>query len=292
MIAHVAEAGEGRGRVVLHLSAQPPNPFAIEAAVRVARAFQSEIESLFVEDTTLLEIAALPFAREISLSGRQSRALSPDIVARQMRASAAALARRLTELARVAEVPLHLTVVRDEPVVALAQACSACGPWNVVALGDPLSAASGRAFARLFAAVPGTTGLIVVGPMARRSQGRMVAIVEDIGDFDVVLRTARRLHEGTHEDTTDARLTLLLVADSDDEAATMDEQVRLALGDDATVDIARARVQPNEPGVAAELIRRLAAGFIVGRFGGLVVPRDGDLRHLAAVLECPFFLIR
>ncbi|MGE3914245.1 MAG: hypothetical protein AB7F78_00995, partial [Hyphomicrobiaceae bacterium] len=222
------------------------------------------------------------------LTGRQSRSLSPEIVARQMRAAASAIARRLAALAQAAEVPLHHTVVRSEPLAALAQACAARGPWNVVTLGDPLSAASFTVLARLFAAVPGTTGLVVVGPMARRVQGRIVAIVEDIADFDAVLRTARRLHALSGED----RLTLVLAADSDGEADAMDAQARLAVGHDDTIDIVRARVDPGEPKVAAELIRRLAAGFIVGRFGGLVLPRDGDLRPLAAVLECPLFLMR
>lgn len=288
MIAHVAEAGEGRGRVVLHVTSVAPSPFAIEAAVHVARAFQSEIESLFVEDETLLDIAALPFTCEISLTGRGRRELSPEGLARQMRASAAALARRLTELARLAEVPLHVTVVRNEPVEALAQACAARGPWNVVALAEPLGRQNGAALAHLFASVPGTTGLILVGPMAKRVRGRIVAIVEDIADFEPILRTARRLQAEADE----AKLTLLLVSDADEEALTMDAQARLVIGDDDTIEIARARVEPNEPGVAAELIRRLGAGFIVGRFGGLVVPREGDLRHLTAVLECPMFLIR
>jgi hypothetical protein len=44
--------------------------------------------------------------------------------------------------------------------------------------------------------------------------------------------------------------------------------------------------------MAAEVIRRLAAGFIVGRFGGLLLPPEGNLRPLAAVLECPLFLMR
>lgn len=288
MIAHVAEAGEGRGRVVLHVTAAAPSPVAIEAAIRVARAFQSEIESLFVEDATLLDIAALPFTCEISLSGRARREFSPEGLARQMRASAAAIARRLTELARLAEVPLHVTVVRSEPVAALAQACAARGPWNVVALAEPLGRLNGAALARLFASVPGTTGLILVGPMAKRSDGPIVAIVEDIADFEPILRTARRLRAETDE----LKLRLLLVSDSDEEAQTMDAQARLAVGEDDTIEIVRARVEPNEPGVAAELIRRLSAGFIVGRFGGLIVPREGDFRHLAAVLECPLFLMR
>lgn len=288
MITHVAEAGEGRGRVVLHLTQSTPSPVAIDAAVRVARAFQSEIESLFVEDATLLDIAAFPFACEISLSGRRRQELSPERVARQMRAAAAALSRRLTALAARAEVPLHVTVVRNEPVAALAEACAARGPWNVVALGEPISGLNADRLAQVFTRVPGTTGLIVVGPKAKRSEGRIVAVVEDIGHFDAVLRTARRLHGGDEK----TRLTLLLVSDSDEEARLMDEQARLALGEDDSVEIIRARVESAEPAVAAEVIRRLAAGFIVGRFGGLLLPSQGNLRPLAAVLECPLFLMR
>ncbi len=288
MIAHVAEAGEGRGRVVLHLTQSTPNPVAIEAAVRVARAFQSEIESLFVEDATLLDIASFPFACEISLSGRQRRELSPEIVARQMRASASAHARRLAELAQRADIPFHLTVVRSEPVHALAEACAARGPWNVVALGEPVTGLSSERLARMLDDVPGTTGLIVVGPMARRAVGRVVAVVEDIADFDAVLRTARRLR-GDDETTP---LTLLLLSDTDEEARIMDEQARLALGNDDTVEIVRARVEPVHPAMTAELIRRLSAGFIVGRFGGLFLPARGDLRPLASILECPLFLMR
>ncbi len=288
MIAHVAEAGEGRGRVVLHLTQAEPSGVAIEAAVRVARAFQSEIESLFVEDATLIEIAAFPFACEISLTGRQRRDLSPDLVARQMRASAAGMARRIEQLARRAEVPLYMTVVRSEPVSALAEACARRGPWNVVALGEPLSASNGDKLARLFATVQGTTGLIVVGPRAKRSEGRVVAVVEDIGDFDAILRTARRIHGGDKQ----TGLTLLMVSESADEAQIMDDQARLAIGDDETIEIVRARIEAAQPAMAAELIRRLSAGFIVGRFGGLLVPARGDLRHLCAVLECPLFLMR
>ncbi|MEZ5815891.1 MAG: hypothetical protein R3D44_02285 [Hyphomicrobiaceae bacterium] len=288
MIAHVAEAGEGRGRVVLHLTQATPSPVAIAAAVRIAQAFHSEIESLFVEDATLLDIAGLPFAREISLSGRHRRELSPEGVARQMRAAAMTLSRRISELARRADVPLHLTVVRNDPIRALAEACAARGPWNVVALGEPVAALSGEQIALLFSSIPGTTGLVLVGPRAKRAEGRIVAVVEDIGHFDAVLRTARRLHAG--DETT--KLTLLLVSDSAEEAAIMDEQARLALGEDDTIEILRARIESAEPAMAAEVIRRLSAGFIVGRFGGLLLPPRADLRSLAAVLECPLFLMR
>jgi hypothetical protein len=288
MIAHVAEAGEGRGRVVLHLTSGPPNRLALLAAIKVAQAFQSEIESLFVEDAKLFDIAGFPFAREISLSGRRSKALTLADVERQMRSRAAALADELGALARGSEVPMHMTIVRDEPVNALASACDRHGPWNVVALAEPVTASSDPLLDRIFTAVPGTTGLVVVGPKVRRCDGRIVAFVEDIADFDAVLRTARRLHALS----PDARLTLLLAADTDREAAIMDDQARLAIGADDTLEIVRARVERHAPAVAAEIIRRLGAGFVVGRFGGLVVPSDGCLRRLASVLDCPLFLMR
>ena len=76
MIAHVAQTGEDRGRVVLQLGSAHPSAIALEAAVRVARAFQSEIESLFVEDTQLFDCAAYGFVREVSLTGHQRRVMS------------------------------------------------------------------------------------------------------------------------------------------------------------------------------------------------------------------------
>ena len=93
MIAHVAEAGEDRGRVVLRLDpAVRPSRAALEAAVRVAQAFQSEIESLVVADQQLFEIAAFPFACQISRSGKV-QPLSADALQRDIVLAPEALAR-------------------------------------------------------------------------------------------------------------------------------------------------------------------------------------------------------
>ena len=53
-----------------------------------------------------------------------------------------------------------------------------------------------------------------------------------------------------------------------------------------------AAVARGEAAVVAEALRRLGGGFVICRFGGLVVPDEGDLRPLASVLECPLFLVR
>ena len=139
MIAHVAETGENRGRVVLQLGSAHPSAIALEAAVRIARAFQSEIESVFVEDEQLFDCAAYGFVREVSLTGRVSRAVSAAGMTQDLRLAAQGARRQLEALARLAEVPLRSRVVRDEPLRALSIACAETGPWNVVALAEPFA---------------------------------------------------------------------------------------------------------------------------------------------------------
>lgn len=288
MIAHVAAVGEQRGRVVLHLASGHPNQIALAAAIRVAKAFQSEVESLFVEDQNLYACADYPFAVEISLSGRTRRALSTAHIAREFRHAAAAISRQLDKLAREAEVPLRRTVVCDDPVRALARACAECGPWNLIALGDTVGTNVNDEIRRLFDAVSDTTGVIVTGPRARRTTGPLVVVLEDIAHLEPMLRTAERLapQEG------DTAITLLLVADSHDKAAWMEGQVRLVLGASQTPQLERAVVEPGGEAVLAELLRRLRGGLVIAEFGGALLPAGGDLRYLTSSLECPLLLMR
>ena len=302
MIAHVAAAAEQRGRVVLQLCSEHPNRIALEAALRVAKAFESEVESLFIEDRGLLDCACYPFVREVSLSGRHSHPLSAEAVERQMRWMAAAIGRELSELARLVDVPLRHTVVRDEPVAALARACSERGPWNVVALGHTLGREAGDCVQRMFEAVTGTTGLILAGPAARRMTGPVVVVVEELSDLEPMLRAAERLsppRDGERKDgqrPADARepqgVTLLLVGDSEDKSAWMEGQARLVLGETAEAVITHAVVTEGGEAVLAEVLRRLRGGFVVGRFGGILAPPGDQMRHLVASLECPLFLMR
>ena len=287
MILHVAEAGEQRGRVVLQLTSSEPNPVALQAALRIAQAFRSEIESLFVEDHQLVELAGFPFAREVSLSGRRTRSLSPEGMAREMHLVAQAIGRRVEMLARAAEVPCRRRVVRDAPVRALAAACAEHGPWNVIAFADAFNPANREALCQVFEQVTGTTGLVLVGPSAKRSDGPIVAAVEDMGRLEPMLRSAQRLLREKGEE-----VTLLLIADDAYKGQWMESQARLALGDTPGVSFVGAFDVHGSGAAVAELLRRMGAGFLIAQYGGILVPHDGDLRHLASGLECPMFLMR
>ena len=286
MIAHVAQSGEDRGRVVLHLRSSHPNTMAVEAALRVARAFGSDLESLFVEDEQLFDCAAYSFAREVSLSGEQSRAMSLDAMMRDLHLTAQGARRHVEALARKAEVPLRCRVVRDEPLRALSIACAETGPWNVVALGEPFTG-NGMMLKQLLSEVSGSTGLITVGPKALRVTGPVVVAVEDTAQLPDLLRAAERLAF-----LDDAEIVLLLIASDDEQLDQMDGEARLVIEAREDIRIQSAAVARDEAAVIAETLRQLRGGIVICEFGGLVVPDGGDLRPLASVLECPLFLVR
>lgn len=287
MMAHVAQAGEQRGRVVLRLMSSTPSPLALEAAVRVARAFQSEIESLFVEDRQLFDICEYAFAQEVSITGREKRQLSSVGLAAEMHRIANAMHNRVEAIARLAEVPARSRNVRDEPIHALVRACAECGPWNVIALAEPIGALGSETLARVLDEVPDATGVLVVGPRSRRLEGPIVAVVEDEAHLAPMLQAAQRLRT-----TDNDSIILLLAVDDPSDLEWAEGQARLVAADRRDVRLVIAPAHRGEPAAMAECLRRQLPGFVIAMFGGLLVPRGQDLRALAAALEAPMLLVR
>ncbi|MGE0024551.1 MAG: hypothetical protein AB7S70_13085 [Hyphomicrobium sp.] len=298
MIAHVAQSGEQRGRVVLWLAASDePQDTAVDAALRLAQAFESEIECLFVEDSQLFELAALPFAREVLISGRGSRAFSSSTLARDVHMHGSALQRDVLARARAADIKARARVVRADPVRALAEICAENGPWNVVTVGAPLRNGSGTAqsatghlgagLGELFAAVHATTGIVVTGPEARRTSGPVVAVVEELERVVPMVRAAERIASATGGD---ARLWLL----DHDQARQdwMEGQVRLALDAYPGMRLEVVDMTRHTPQSVAGMMRRAGAGFVIARFGGTLMPRERDVASFAELVEGPLLLVR
>jgi hypothetical protein len=287
MIAHVAQSGEDRGRVVIQIRSGHPSAIAMRAAVQIARAFGSDLESLFIEDKQLFDCAAYGFVREVSLTGRESRPLSLDSMMRDLHLAAQGTRRQLEALARAAQVPLRCRVVRDEPLRALTMACAEVGPWNVVALAEPFGAGHSATLKQMLAEVSGTTGIVAVGPRAQRLVGPVIAAVEEIAELPDMLRLAERLAA-----VDGADVVLLLVAASEADLARMEGEARLVVEDREGVRIEPVAVTAGAAASMAETLRRLRGGMVICEFGGLVVPDEDDLSPLAAALECPLFLVR
>ena len=293
MIAHVAQADEQRGRVVLWLGAAgETQSTAVDAALRLAQAFESEVESVFIEDRQLFDLAALPFAREIPFSGRGSRAMSADVLARDMQVHAAAVQRDVLARARAADVKAQARVVRAEPVEALAAVCAENGPWNVVAVGTPVRNGTGTGhmgagLAELFQSVHATTGIVVAGPKAERTSGPVIAVVEELDRVVPMMRAAERIATATGGD---ARIWLLEHDQGRQE--WIEGQIRLALGTTPGLKLEVLDMSVHTPQSVAGLMRRAGAGFVIARFGGMLARREQDVAPFAEMLDGPLFLVR
>lgn len=289
MIGHVASAGEGSGRVVLRLCCgTAPREAAFEAAARIAHAFDSEIEGLFVEDPQILDLTAYAFSREIALSGRTSRALSIEAIEAELHSAFRSVRRQMQAVGKRYQARSYATRARDEPLTALARACARAGPWNVIVIGEPFTSRSGKQLGDILETVRDATGLVTFGPRIRRTRGPVVVVVEDPERLLSMMRTAERL---ATSDSRPDRMIALLAADDRDYLEWLEGQARLILAHGPAPRFVAAPPARGEPAVIAESLRRLGAGFVIARFGGIAVPAD-DLSALATALESPLFLVR
>lgn len=286
MIAHVAEAGEGSGRVVLQIGPRL-SPVALEAALQLARSFRSEIEALYTDDGMLLDLAAHPFAREISVSGTVKGAIDTDKLQRRQHRAAAATVRRAERAARDAGIRFSSSVHQQDAAGVLADACAARGPWNIVALGEPLAGHDRVKLREMFTSIWGTTGFVLTGPKARRTSGPVVAIVEDIERFSPLLRTAEHLAAANACATE-----VLMAGHSVEHVIEMEAHARIILNDEAHANLPITSVVNATATSIAHALRALGAGFVVAAYDGIAVPSEGEETLLAEGLEGPLLLVR
>ncbi|MHA1573701.1 MAG: hypothetical protein ACTSX8_06875, partial [Alphaproteobacteria bacterium] len=139
----------------------------------------------------------------------------------------------------------------------------------------------------LFSSVHGTTGIVIAGPMARRIQGPIIAVVEEIERLGPMLKAAERINEATG-----GPVKLLLVGDRQDELAWLEGEARLLFSDGEETPFEVVLVERGDTAAVAETLRRHRAGFVLAQYGGLTVPAEGSLRPLACALECPLLIVR
>lgn len=286
MIAHVAEAGEDRGRVVVRLGAfAPSSPAALAASVHVARAFQSEIEAIFIEDPDAAAALAHERARILTPAGARLPAPDPAHTG-ALTHFAHATQREIATLARAAAVTFSGQVVRQDTLTALSAACAERGPWNIIAFAEPVSSPERAAVLNdALTRVWGTTAFVAAGSSARWRPGPILVVVEDIERLSGLLRAAKRLAAIGGEDV------LLLPAAIDDIALDwLESEIALTLGEGSGVTILPRAVPSGRAEPIQAVVAKFAPRLVLARHGGLVVPAEKTARALAP-LPCPVFIV-
>jgi hypothetical protein len=285
-MAHVAEASEANGRVLYLLETGAcESAHSAGAAVRLAAAFNAEIEAVALNADAVARARLLPVTSLASTGGppdvdalERAEAQSRIMIARQMKI--------LTEAARRAGVPSSQTSVSGDAVDQIDALCLARGPWNVVVLSGPVCEQTARIANSIFASVSGATGIVTAAPRCPHPDGPIAIVAEDADRLPAMLRAAGRL-KGLC-----GRVHLLLAADRRKDLNDLDTHVRLATGNHKGLVIEPPFPMLGIAGALDDTLRNLKPSFVIARFAGSLLPSPQVLARTVAVASAPFLLVR
>ena len=286
MIAHVAEASEHSGRVLLWLdpSARCMSQ-ALEASVHIAAAYGSELETIVVEAADLADINNVP-VRRVATRGRGRddgiidwQKASDLLVDRYRRAA--------TELAQQARVPVRHLKAAGDAIDRLAEMCIMRGPWNIIALSRAPSAELGTLINCILANVSGATGVVVAGREgATRPDRCIVVVVEDTERLPSMLRAADRLKGRA------GRIRVILAEPTAAAYHELESSVRLAAQGLSGIAFETGGPTHGMDGALDEKICRAQPSLVIARFGGTFLSHGGALSRSLALAHAPFLLVR
>lgn len=287
MIAHVAEASENRGRVVVRLGDfAMSSTSAIAAAIHVAVAFRSEIEGLFIEDPGLFAACAHGSLREVRPGGSGPAKLTASALGRDVEHFAIAVQRELSVAATASSVKFSAHVVRDETIPALQAACAQRGPWNIIVFAEPIvGAEKSELLSAAVSQVWGTTGYIATGAQCAWRPGPIVVALEDIDHLTGMVRAAERMAAVAGDP-----VYLLPVGGDEIALDWLEGEIRLTLGEATNLTILPRPAHAGSSLVLRSAIAQTKPRIIIARHGGILLPIDGAARPLAD-LGCPVFLV-
>lgn len=101
-------------RILIPLNPTDEDMSALEAAIRLATRFRAELVGIYIEDTELMRLAGLPFAREIAHLSAVTRQLNPAGMARALRVRAEIVQSKLQQRAARAQVSWSFLVLQGD----------------------------------------------------------------------------------------------------------------------------------------------------------------------------------
>jgi nucleotide-binding universal stress UspA family protein len=273
-------------RILVALDASRESQAALEAAAKLAARLEAELLGLFVEDVDLLNLAALPFSREVPLLSRTSCILEPEQIERDLKSRAAMARRALAEAAAAFHIGWSFRIARGRVETEL---LAAAKDADLVALGKGTRPLSGHAYL-------GSTGRAIAARTIRSVL--FAAMTSGLADAAVaaVYREGRRSGEAL---TLAARLAkhdgrslvVFVLGDSPGALARMEADVDEQL---QSMAISGSLRRVNGTGMA-DLLRAVKATPIsLLVLGANVLPSDTDVALDTLVEEsaCSILLVR
>lgn len=165
-------SGKQRPRTVVLALDTAPGWDTLETALNLAMLMQARIEGLFVEDTDLLRLATLPFAREIVSLNAQSRPFASEALEQALRSQALRMQRQLAHEAEARQLEWGFSVVRDR---LLRAARAAASDADLFIMQNPHTRYRGSTTATIGVVYDGTLAPIDIA--AQLAQGGAVRVL-------------------------------------------------------------------------------------------------------------------
>jgi hypothetical protein len=184
-------------RLVLELGHGAADAETIREVATFARLMDAELYALFVEDETLLQASALPFAREISPLSYRWRSLEPAQLDAELKAAADQARRHIEAAAHATGIKRSFQVRRGDLALHVTDVCVA-SDILVVSSQHRMGTGTAHGFLRLRdAACQSVASVLHLPPTASRKQGVIVAVA--VSATDPALDIARWIATEAHE---------------------------------------------------------------------------------------------
>lgn len=253
----------------------------IEAALALAEALRAEIAGHFVEESSLLDYAALPFARIVRPGGKPAVPLELSQMEREFSHAAATWRRTLSMRAERSRVSCTFSTTRGEYCTEIAKAASAT---DIVVVNPANVAERGRnAVAAIRAAVRGAAVTVLLPAYRPRSRrGPVVLMARDGVPGAETFRLADRMAS-----TSGSGLVVLAVGD----AGTALEEIRSAAHAAIDADVRIHRVPGAEISAAVAALGALEPSYVIwpGEQRSL---SDAEIADLLRNAKAPLLLMR
>jgi nucleotide-binding universal stress UspA family protein len=216
----MSEALPSLRRILVAIDGSPHSRAALDAAVRLAVAFEAEVEGLFVEDERLLRASRLPFVKEVRAYTAPPKRLSDDRMQRQLRRRVGHVERALRQTAEQREVPHTFRTAQGNVTEELRRAAA---ETDLLVLGKTSTASSRRRLGSTSQTLVADAPAPVLVLRDRIPAGEpMLAYYDGSAAAEAALRLATRLARRAEASALD----VLLPAHDAAETDRLREQVR------------------------------------------------------------------
>jgi hypothetical protein len=265
-------------RLVLGLQ-QGVHDRQMQLAVELADLLHLDLLGLFLEDTSLMELAGIPFSREFRPLGGGWHTIDIDRLSRDFELAARSIERKFLAAAKRLLTGYRFEVARGPMVKTLASVSRRDDIVMIVAPQSPAERATQQFSWLLEAAFRSAAAVMLVPPQITRTKGPVVAIAASAGDPSV--RAAAAIALAAREE--------LVVIDSDGYNTDDPDLRKLAADTGLSIKhIAAAGLKLTDPAACALAFRQIQERLIVTTRGGFA---DQAASEIAAARRVPVLVV-